>query len=324
MSVAKTVNTRKRAIIRSILVWGGTASLLTYLGLTTNLPETWRALTLANPLYLAIVAIGFVAITFSTDVSSVRFLLKRGGFDVHTADLFRIKGASYLLNILNYNLALAMMAATLSRHTDKGLGTTGSPFIYLNFIDLAIMSIQVLVGVWFAELPFPDAAVTVLLLISACGLLSPFALWGIVRVRHLPPFMSKILGHAIFSSCRDLSFAELLRLFGLRALLIIEYLFMTYCFLRVFGIKVPLDALLVYSPILALVAFIPISIAGLGSTQVVMRIFYAPFAPIGIDPIASVDAYSTVSLLVILSVRIGISLVCLPAVSRMMGKSQQE
>ncbi len=318
MSDGKTERSRRRTVLRGILVWGGTIALLTYLGLTTNLAEVGRALALTNPLLLILVTLGFTALTFVTDVSGMHILLRLSGFSVPAFDLFRIKGTSYLLNILNYNLALAMMAAALSRHAKKGIGTAGSPFVFLLFVDLCALSMQALAGLWFAGSPFPAEPTWILLFVCAGGLLSPFVLWGVARIQNAPGWMSRILDHSLWSSFRAIGLSGIFLLLGVRALLLMAYLVMNFCFLRVFDIGVPFERMLVYSPILSLVGFIPISISGIGSTQVVMRFFYAAYVPVGLDAVATVDACSTVALLSVLMVRIGISLVCMPSVSRMM------
>lgn len=102
----------------------------------------------------------------------------------------------------------------------------------------------------------------------------------------------------------------------LRMAFVSLYVFSNYFLLRAFGIAVPLGDLFVYQPILAFIIFIPISVAGLGSTQVVMRHFYGPYAPSGAW--AVVDAYSTATIVMFVLMRSVIGLFCMPWVTKVL------
>lgn len=315
-------NTDKRGWIRTAVAWGGSLVLLAYLALTTNLDEAWKAYLLADQaLFLGTLIVVTLAVYFA-DVASVRLLLHKSGFKVGFGEFARIKGASYLMNVLNYNLALAMMAALVSRRSERGLAASGSPFILLNFIDLSALSILVLTGLAAGAVPFEeDAAMLAVLIIATGGVLGGPTLCLLSRVRGT--FLGRFAQHEILSAFRILAVRDYLLMSIIRVGFVSIYAVMTWFFMHAFRFDIPFMYVLVYQPILGLIVFIPISVSGLGSTQVVMRSFFEQFAPAGVDPIAAIDAYSTSTIVAVLLLRVVIGLLCMPYVSRAL-KSREE
>jgi hypothetical protein len=308
--------TGRKTWIRSLIAWVGTAALLAYLGATTDLDQAWRALRLADMVIFPGVIVGMTLLTWLTDAAIARQVLARSGFDVTLGEFVRIKGASYLLNIVNYNLGLVLMAAVVTRRSDRGWKAAGSPFILLNFIDLSAMGILVAVGLAVAGSPFSAEPTALLAVAAAGGLLGAPVLCALARARSAPPWLDRLLRNDLLAAFRTLRARDLAAFTSLRVVFIAEYIVMTWAMLKCFRFTIPLFDVFVYNPIVGLIGFIPISVSGLGTTQVVSREFYAPFAPIGVDGIAAVDAYSTASILAVLLVRILIALACLPSVTR--------
>ena len=306
-------------MFRAAIAWVCTAALLTYLGFTTDFDKVRQAIALADVGMVAMTAVFFMLLAFVLDSAIARLLLRRTGFEVGFGEFARIKGASYLLNILNYNLALVLMAAAVKRRSGRGWRASGSPFLLLNFIDLGAHGLIAAFGVAVAGSPFgpdapPEATPALILLAVACLAGAP-VVWGVARLHHAPGFLGRLLGDDILSAFRALPAGHLAGFVVLRALFISQYIVMGWMFLRAFRFDVPFADMFVFQPVLGLIGIIPISVSGLGTTQVVMRSFFARFAPMGLGA-AAVDAFSTASILAQLVVRIAIGLVCLPSVSR--------
>jgi uncharacterized membrane protein YbhN (UPF0104 family) len=307
---------------RALLAWGGTALLLAYMGWTTDFRTAWQAFTGADHLVFVVTMVVATVVTYLTDVVTVRLLLRWVGFRVGFREFARVKGVSYLLNIVNYNLALVMMAAVVKRRMQRNWGAAGSPFLLLNFIDLMVFATLALAAIAAGASPFDPEPTLFVAAFSAAAFLGAPTLCLVARLRgRLPGFLGRVAGHDLLAAFRDLSAAHLLAALGLRSLLILEYAAMNWAFLQAFGTDVPIGRLLVFMPILSLIAFIPISVAGLGSTQVVMRGFYGPYVP---DAIAAtqaaraavIDAYSTSTIVSVYVLRVLIGLAFLPWVQR--------
>ncbi len=319
--------TARKGRWRVVLAWGGTATILAYLGATTDLRRAWDAFVHADQTLFLITMFLSVPLVWVADAASVRVVLHRTGFSISLRDFLRIKGASYLLNILNYNLALAMMAALVSKRSDRGIAASGSPFILLNFLDLGALGLLILGGLASGARPFADPAVLWTLgAFAAAGVLGGPVLSGLARIRagkaagdpgdgqRFLRVARRILRHDVLSAFRSVGPGEYAGLCLLRMAFVSLYVVSNYFLLRAFGIGVPLGDLFAYQPILAFIIFIPISVAGLGSTQVVMRHFYGPHAPAGAW--AVVDAYSTATIVMFVLMRSVIGLLCMPWVTK--------
>lgn len=324
------IRTARKGRWRVALAWGGTLLILAYMGVTTDLRQAWDAFVHADQaLFLATMFLS-VPLVWLADAASVRIVLGRAGFRIRLRDFLRIKGASYLLNILNYNLALAMMAALVSKRSDRGLAASGSPFILLNFLDLGALGLLVLGGLASGARPFAEPGVLWTLgAFAAAGVLGGPVLSGLARIRQadgagkagdaaarrrMSRLLDRVLRHDVLSAFWAVGLGEYAGLCLLRMAFVSSYVVSNYFLLRAFGIAVPLGDLFVYQPILAFIIFIPISVAGLGSTQVVMRHFYGPHAPLGAW--AVVDAYSTATIVMFVLMRSVIGLLCMPWVTR--------
>lgn len=331
MSDEKTKTGRKN-LVRAVLAWGGTFALLSFLAYTTDFATAWSALRHADHALFATTAVLATVATYVTDVATMGLLLRRVGVDVRFGELMRVKGASYLLNIVNYNLALVMMAAVVKKRTERGWGAAGSPFLLLNFLDLSVFGWFVLGAVVAGQSPFPRTA-TLMMTVAAAGAVSgPWALCGVARLGHLPGLLGKLFGHDLLAAFRRLSLVSIPMVTAARSLLILEYAAMTWAFLRSFQMHLPFVQLLVYMPIVAIVALVPVSVSGLGSTQVLMREFYRPAATAALaasllhthldaeqtrQQVSSlIDAFSTAAIVAPILLRVLIGLVCLPSVSR--------
>lgn len=324
---ADNKNTRKNRM-RAAIAWLGTAGLLTFLILTTDLNAAADAFQRANLVMFGVTALISVLITYMTDVATVRFLLSCVGIKVGFGEFARIKGASYLLNIINYNLGLVMMAAIVKKRSSKGWGAAGSPFILLNFIDLSVFSLIVQVAIWTGHSPVSRIPTIILGLMTAGGLVGGPIICIASRWKNAPGRIGKLLALDILAAFRYLSAKSMLLATAGRLTLILEYGVMNFFFMKSFGTIVRPLELLFYMSILAFIALIPISISGIGSTQFAMRDFYQRFVPDSVAPLAAgkiavVDAFSTAGIFGVLAIRIVIGLVCMPGVSKYLAENPE-
>lgn len=311
----------RRNTIRAVIAWAGTILILAYLYFTTDMRQVMNAFRNANLVLFTVTAFLSVAVTYVTDVATVRFLLGKVGIKVGFGEFARIKGASYLLNIVNYNLALVMMAAVVKKRSSKGWGSAGSPFILLNFIDLSVFSLIVQVAIWTGRSPFEKLPTTILALLTLAGLVAGPTLCLISRWRTAPGKLGKLINQDIMAAFRYVTPFSLATITTMRLGLILEYGAMNLLFMKSFGINIPpIDQLFIMS-ITSFIAMIPISISGIGSTQYVMRDLCKPYVPdavasTGQGKIAVVDAMTTAGIFGVLLIRVVIGIVCMRGVAK--------
>ncbi|MBP7126259.1 flippase-like domain-containing protein [Myxococcota bacterium] len=330
MSAPPEPGTLRTSRSRVVAAWIGTALLLGYLAATTDLGTAWDALRHADLPRILWTLLWAIPATYLVDSIGVTALLRRVGVRVPFGEFLRVKGASYLLNIINYNLGLVLMAAVVKNRSDRGWGSAGSPFLLLNFLDLSVFGMLVIGALSLGQCPFPDPAVRTFLWAAAAGAtLAPPFLMALSRIPKDRGWIGRMAGHGILEAFRRLDPAALPLVIGSRTGLVLLYALMNRSFLLAFGTDIPLGKLLVFMPILTLVAFMPISVSGLGSTQVVMRSFYGPFvspamAATEAARTAVIDAFSTTTILATVLVRAAIGIACLPWVSKALARGRGE
>jgi uncharacterized membrane protein YbhN (UPF0104 family) len=315
--------TRNKGRARAALAWVGSLSLLGFLAFTTDFPAALEAFRTTDYVLFTANAILATLAAFLVDTFTVRHLLGAVGTRVGAGEFLRVKGASYLLNIVNYNLALVLMAAVVKRRTARGWGAAGSPFVLLNFVDLAVFGALTLAAIGSGASPLGPGPTRWMVLFGIGAVAGVPVLAAFARLRVGPAWLVRIASHDLLEAFRRIAPRDLAVSLVLRSGLILVYAVMNHLFTRAFGMPIPIPDLLVYMPILSLVAFIPISVSGLGSTQVLMRRFFAPYVPAALAASEAgqcgiIDAFSTSSILAVLLIRVAIGLACMPAVARML------
>lgn len=303
------------------IAWSGTIVLLTWLVATTDLTEVWRAMQEARMAVFLGAVVLFSLVLFCVDTLTTRFFLERAGISISRGEFLRIRGASYLLNFVNYALALGMMATLVSRSSGKPLKVASSPFLLLSFVDLAILSLIVLTVLAAGYSPFDSQTTRALLLLAAGILAGGFVILSATRGRALPGWLEHMVPDGLLESFRAANPLDLLLMGMLRAGYIALDGLATVVFLSTFGFKVPFSSVLVFESILSFVALLPVSVGGIGSTQVVMRDLYATFSASGLDPVPAVDAYSSATIFALETTQILIGLWCLRAMMKRLNSS---
>jgi uncharacterized membrane protein YbhN (UPF0104 family) len=153
------------------------------------------------------------------------------------------------------------------------------------------------------------------------GVLGAPTLCALSRWRTAPGKLGKVINHEIMAAFRYISPAALGLAFLMRSILILEYGAMNFFFMKSFGVVVPPLTLLFYMAITSFIAMIPISVSGIGSTQVAMRELYGPFVPDSVAAgtvakTACVDAFSTAGIFGVLFIRIVLGIACMRGVSK--------
>jgi hypothetical protein len=288
-----------RRLARQSLPWVGSVVLLSYMVHTTDLDSIWKALgSVSLPAFLA-VALGATLLTFFTDALGVRQAMKGAAPDLSFRDTLTAKATSYLLNILNYNAALAGMALFFKRSRQISFWHSLGALFAMNLADAVVLFLVLALGLalnW--QHPALDPHFRGFLLLLALGGVGGFIL-GLLLLRGGLAFgpLAALRKKALLRPLLDTTPRGWARFFGLRGVLLLEYLLAQFLFMGLFSIKVPILLLLVYVPVTTLIQIIPISVGGLGTTQLAMREFYAPFVTTpGLPPEAVVDAYSTTAI----------------------------
>ena len=303
---------------KKFLPWIGTGLILVYLGATTDLDTVADALADVNIWAVLGLGLGGTLLTFLTDAYCVKLAFSRFVFPVTYREALPIKATSYFLNILNYNLALVGMAFYLQRARQAPFWKSLGSMFFLNVMDILGLCILLAIGLittWGSDTLAPATQLIAWAMVAGgvCG----FALLvAMCKLNLQIPVLSRVLKLEMLTPFSELDTLTVVRFIGLRILFLLQYLAAQYIFLRLFGVDIPVVRLLVYQPLLTFIQIIPISISGLGTTQVVMRHFYSPYVGSGSHHPGIIDAFSTTSIFAFLVFRLLVAYLFLGDLSR--------
>ena len=300
----------------------GTIVLLIYLAWSTDLGAVADALQQAD-VWLALGVVAAVTVlTWLIDSACLTWLIgitlgHRGvPGPLRWVDVLSLKAASYVLNIVNYNAATVGMAWVVARRKKVSLVESLAALAVLSYIDLVALSALVVLGLAMgADLLAGQPELMDRLTWTACGvfviavivlllLQSPLRAPWLVRLRALPLLrpIAAVRPRAMLAGV------------AMRAAFVMLYVANTYGVMLAFGMQPRLDLLLLYVPILSVVGVVPLSVSGIGTTQILMRTFYAPMVAAGRAPGPVIDAFSTALIIGFIVIRLGVALPFLPRI----------
>ena len=207
--------------------------------------------------------------------------------------VLKIRGASYLMSVINYNLGQGAIVVFAKRAKGVPYGRAAGTVLLLMGVSLVVLILLSTVGLFVSDAPKAMAfRPYVIALLSAFGVyliivaVKPrfLARWSVAQ----PMLDAGLGGHLAAIAVR---FPHLLLVFSAH-----------YMTMRAFGIDIPVLAFVSTMPFISLMSAIPISPQGLGTTQYAAVYFFASFAPGTVaEQKATVLAYSlTTSVLAIL------------------------
>lgn len=184
-------------------------------------------------------------------------------------EVLLLRGATYLFAAVNYNVGQGAIAYFVHKRT-------GAPVMRVVATVLLMMGINVLALLLLASVGLGTApelphAVSVTVVVAYAGL-AVYVVALVLRPSWLVrrPLFDVVLGAGIAGHLRAL----VVRLPHIATLFVFEL-----ALLRGFHVAVPVLAALAVLPIVFLVAALPVSVQGLGTTQAAMIYFFARYAP---------------------------------------------
>ena len=215
------------------------------------------------PVTLLCVAAIYVADSFAIWKTFGWFLTR-----MSLSDVLLVRGATYLLAAINYNVGQGAIVYFV--HRNKGTTIMRGVATILLVLGVNVLALLFLTTGVLPVAPGIPKAVKVLVGIAWAGLALYVALVAL-RPRWLDrPLFEVLLNAGLAGHARALA----VRIPHIAALIVFQF-----ALLRGFDIRVPLFDALAMLPVVFLVAVLPISVQGLGTTQTMMVYFFARYAP---------------------------------------------
>jgi MFS family permease len=184
------------------------------------------------------------------------------------AQVLVVRGATYLLAAINYNVGQGAIVYFV--HRAKGVPVMRGVATVLLIMGVNVLALLLLMTVGLVVAPAVPHAIFVIAGVAYAGL-AVYALVVALHPRWLEtrPLFDVLLSAGLKGHARAL----VVRLPHIASLVVFQT-----AMLRAFGVAVPLTQAATLLPICFFVAVLPISVQGLGTTQVVMTFFFARYA----------------------------------------------
>ena len=281
--------------LKLAIPWILSLSFVGYLLATVDLAQVRDAFLKADIGRLLPLIVGFTVLVFLADAGTLTLLFRRFLAPVRYGEVLAVKGASYFLNALNYNLAAGGMALFLKKKKGTSFLEGLSTLLWLNFVDILVLVVMLSVGMVFAIDLLPQAHQGVLpWLLGGFSAIAVgvFVYWNLGFDFLV---MGRFRSWRIFTAFRNPGAKDYLVMLLARGAFISLYVLLTWLALPCFDIEIVLASLLIYVPLLTFVQIVPASISGFGAIQEVMILLYSPYVLASVtDPSAQVFAFSLV------------------------------
>jgi hypothetical protein len=266
--------------------------------------------------YVAVAA-AFTGVWLCLDSLVLARLVSRFHKRLTLRQVLPLRGASYLLMALSYDAAQAGLGLALHRRYGISALALGGTYLFYYLIDLSTIGLLGSAG----ASAVPGALGTALrvglglLLAGALAALALLALLARAPEERVP---RALRGARLLATLRRAGARDALEFVAWRSAFYASFVAFAALSLPAFGIRVPLRALVGLVPVVMSVSALPVSVAGLGSTQVAMWTLYRPFA----EP-SAVLAYSAVYGATLILFRLAVALVCLPVASDVLARRER-
>ncbi len=272
---AQSVKAEPRHPMRQIGRWMGAVLILGYIFWNIDLNQFAEALSQANlTLYFPLIFI-FIFIWFLIDSQNLHALFRHYGHRIPYHEIMNVRGLTYLLMVINYNLGVGGMAVTLNQRHNIPLTRTASLMLFYLFIEIIALTFMATIGAIFTM----DSSHTITLLMYLSAFICISGTLNVIIFQHLPEcrFIRSFKNLNVLESFREIRPASYLAIAFYRGLYFASFSLFFYFGLQTFNIHIPLLSLMAFVPIIFFIGNLPITPAGLGTIQAAMLYFFQDY-----------------------------------------------
>jgi len=264
-----------RGWLRTFAPWLGALTVFIYLFWEVPFAEAWQAAHSARLGIFVPAILGAVVFWFFLDSAALAYLFTRFNTPVTWREARSIRGTTYLLTALNWNVGTAAIVVHLRRFKGvPAIDSAGSIFLYSNFDGLILVSLALLGSSVFAESPALETIqrvagiVLVVQVATFLILTSSSPRWN---------WLEKIRQTSLLRPYRRVNAVDAGILLGVKLAYFIGFMWIFWAGSRAFGVEIPFAVALASAPVVMLVATIPVAPAGLGTQAAAMLFFWSAY-----------------------------------------------
>jgi uncharacterized membrane protein YbhN (UPF0104 family) len=256
---------------RRVLPWTIAAAILGYLAVTIPLDQVAGAIGRTSVPRLVALAAALVAGLLLADGLAMWVGFREAlGPGLRYRDLVVVRGASYLLAVLNYGAGQGGIVYFLRERHGVGVVAGLGAVLLTSGAFIVVVALAVALGLAAGAVPEHPGLVAVVVAVAAA--LPAYLL--VIALR--PAFLAR---RAFLGPLLRAGVGGTLRVAAARAPHLAVLIVGHWLALRLFGVQVPLAAALTLLPVMFLVGALPLAPSGLGTTQAAAITLFAGFAP---------------------------------------------
>lgn len=264
----ESVEIKRQGPLRRALPWVIGLGIIAFIATKVPVHSFRRSISEGPYVLLGFVTLGIMAAVLCTDSASTWIGLLALRIRRPLSRVFVVRGATYVLALVNYAVGQGAFGYYLNRTGVSGLRSVGAT-LFLIGTNLATLLLVTTVAWTFA----PEAQHGPLwyILLGGCAAFAVYLLIiavapkGLASIQVLSPlFEGGLRGHAIAIAGRVPH----------AAVMVLGH----WLAIRVWGIPVPLSAAVTLMPAVVIASVLPIAPAGLGTTQAAFVFFFSKYA----------------------------------------------
>lgn len=236
--------------------------------------EFWKALTRANLFPFLILMGSFSLCFFLVDAFVLSRMIQWFHGPLRYRDLLPVRAVTYLVSIINTQLAQAALALYIHRRFYTPLGQIASTVALLILLETTNLILFATVG----SVAFPGGAPPVLLAVPFALAATWLILVTIARGR-LAVLGRRLQDNVLLSTFRRVRPSQCAIILALKGSVLFLSLLIHSRALVFFDIEIPLPRLLAFLPVVFLVGALPVTVAHLGTSQAAWIFFFSNHAP---------------------------------------------
>ena len=233
----------------------------------------WQAVSGARLLPFFVFMVSFSLCFFLADSAVLTALIRWFHGPIRYRELLPVRASTYIVSIINTQLAQAALALYLNRRFRTPLGEITSTVILLILLEATNLIFFATVG----SVAFPGGTPAVFFALPVVLAL----IWiAVVRIARggLGALGRRAGGNVLLSTFRKVRLRQGVAILGLKGSVFFLSLLVHAQALTFFGIDIPVLPLLAFLPIVYLVAALPVTVAHLGTSQAAWIFFFGSYA----------------------------------------------
>lgn len=263
------------AILRRTLPWAVAAAILWYLFRKVPVSEAWQAAGQAHLELFVPCTLVAVIVWFLLESGAFAYMFSRFNAKLSWAEARSLRGLTYLLTPINWNLGTASIVLHLRQSKGVGAIESTSSLLFYMAIDSIVLASLALAGISLLPLS-PEieqiSPILVIFVVFQIAFLAFFMIpapdWRwLLHIRSLRVFRT----HGL-ATWRDLGVLSLIRTAYFSGFALFFWLGS-----RSFNVELPLGSAMATTPVILAAAGIPITPAGLGTQQAAMLYLFSSY-----------------------------------------------